>query len=159
MMAAFIDLNPVRAGLVADAEDYRWSGYGEAAAGDGGSREGIANVVGVLSCAGDRLVAQRWREVATRYRVLLGGTGGDGDTVERGEGDQAKVQGGLSVLGRRVRYFGDALVMGSEGFVEAVFEKIRGKLGLRRMVGARKARDIDFGSLRVMRDLRGEVVG
>ena len=59
------------------------------------------------------------------------------------------------MLDRRVRYFGDALVMGSEGFVEAVFQKFRRKLGLRRTVGARKARDVDIGNLRVMRDLRG----
>ncbi|MFT5188909.1 MAG: hypothetical protein ACI9DF_001628 [Verrucomicrobiales bacterium] len=33
-MAAYIDLNPVRAGLVNDPKDYRWSGYGEAVAGN-----------------------------------------------------------------------------------------------------------------------------
>src|SRR5690606_4270861 len=32
-MAAYIDLNPVRAGLVDDPKDYRWCGYGEACAG------------------------------------------------------------------------------------------------------------------------------
>ena len=32
-MAAYIDLNPVRAGLVSDPLDYRWCGYAEAAAG------------------------------------------------------------------------------------------------------------------------------
>jgi len=32
-MAAYIDLNPVRAGMVDDPADYRWSSYGEAAAG------------------------------------------------------------------------------------------------------------------------------
>jgi len=30
IMAAYIDLNPVRAGLVEDPADYRWSSYGEA---------------------------------------------------------------------------------------------------------------------------------
>jgi len=29
-MAAYIDLNPVRAGMVKDPADYRWSSYGEA---------------------------------------------------------------------------------------------------------------------------------
>ena len=29
-MAAYIDLNPVRAGMVSDPAEYRWSGYGEA---------------------------------------------------------------------------------------------------------------------------------
>jgi putative transposase len=32
-MAAYIDLNPVRAGLVKDPKDYRWCGYAEALAG------------------------------------------------------------------------------------------------------------------------------
>ncbi|MBL9128996.1 MAG: transposase, partial [Verrucomicrobiales bacterium] len=32
-MAAYIDLNPVRARIVRDPKDYRWSGYGEATAG------------------------------------------------------------------------------------------------------------------------------
>ena len=32
-MAAYIDLNPVRAGMVLNPADYRWSGYAEAMAG------------------------------------------------------------------------------------------------------------------------------
>ncbi len=32
-VAAYIDLNAVRAGLVEDPKDYRWCGYGEAVAG------------------------------------------------------------------------------------------------------------------------------
>jgi hypothetical protein len=33
VVAAYIDLNPVRAKIVGDPKDYRWSGYGEAVAG------------------------------------------------------------------------------------------------------------------------------
>jgi putative transposase len=33
MIAAYIDLNPVRAGMVKDPADYRWSSYGEAVGG------------------------------------------------------------------------------------------------------------------------------
>ncbi|MEI6607159.1 MAG: transposase [Verrucomicrobiota bacterium] len=36
-MAAYIDLNPVRAGMVKDPADYRWSSYGEAV---GGGKKG-----------------------------------------------------------------------------------------------------------------------
>ncbi len=36
-VAAYIDLNPVRAGLVKRPEDYRWSGYGEAVGGSKGA--------------------------------------------------------------------------------------------------------------------------
>src|SRR5690606_13228113 len=41
-MAAYIDLNPVRAGLVADPKDYRWSGYGAGGGGGSGARAALA---------------------------------------------------------------------------------------------------------------------
>jgi len=47
-MAAYIDLNPVRAGIVADPKDYRWSGYGAAMAGRRGAKEGLRKVVAGL---------------------------------------------------------------------------------------------------------------
>ena len=48
-MAAYIDLNPVRAGIVKDPADYRWSGYAEAVAGRKPARLGPKKVVmGVL---------------------------------------------------------------------------------------------------------------
>ncbi|MFU8849337.1 MAG: transposase, partial [Opitutales bacterium] len=40
-MAAYIDLNPVRAGLVADPKDYRFCGYAEAVAGQPRARAGL----------------------------------------------------------------------------------------------------------------------
>jgi hypothetical protein len=55
-MSAYIDLNPVRAGIVKDPADYRWSGYAEAAAGRKPARLGLKKVVmGVLAseCPGE----------------------------------------------------------------------------------------------------------
>ena len=40
-MAAYIDLNPVRAGLVEDPKDYRWCGYAEAVAGIKKAQRGL----------------------------------------------------------------------------------------------------------------------
>jgi putative transposase len=40
-MAAYIDLNPVRAGICEDPKDYRWSGYGEAVAGGKQAKEAV----------------------------------------------------------------------------------------------------------------------
>ena len=48
VMAAYIDLNPVRAGLVDGAEDYRWSGWRAALDGD---KEAIAGLCDVVGCA------------------------------------------------------------------------------------------------------------
>ena len=45
MMASYIDLNPVRAGLVEDPKDYRWSGYGEAESTGGAMVSGLRQVL------------------------------------------------------------------------------------------------------------------
>ena len=64
--AAYIDLNPVRAGLCENPEDYRWCSYAAAVAGDKLSRKGLARAWG----------QQRWTDrVAREYRVLLFGRG------------------------------------------------------------------------------------
>ena len=39
-MAAYIELNPIRAGLLADPKDYRWCSYAEALAGGKQARAG-----------------------------------------------------------------------------------------------------------------------
>lgn len=75
MISAYIDLNPVRAGMVKDPALYRWSSYGEAmgagAYGPGKkAREGL-----VRACMGHRGVgfeATRWQQVEKMYRCLLG---------------------------------------------------------------------------------------
>ena len=43
-MATYIDLNPVRAGLVDDPKDYRWCGYAEAVSGLRGAQRGLSKV-------------------------------------------------------------------------------------------------------------------
>ncbi len=42
-MAAYIDLNPVRAKICDDPKDYRWCGYAEAVAGGKEAREAVAS--------------------------------------------------------------------------------------------------------------------
>ena len=72
VMAAYIDLNPVRAGLVKRPEEYRWCSYAEALAGKMAAREGIERVMGECEefCIGRR-VTRKWREVISSYRVIL----------------------------------------------------------------------------------------
>ena len=45
VVAAYIDLNPARAGMVRVPEDYRWGGFGEAVAGKQRAREGLRQVM------------------------------------------------------------------------------------------------------------------
>ena len=64
-VAAYIELNPVRAGLCADPKDYRYCGYAEALAkGSSLAWQGISTVLGqpeTVSC----------NEVSRQYRQLL----------------------------------------------------------------------------------------
>ena len=46
-MAAYIDLNPLRAGICDDPKDYRWCGYAEAVAGGKLAREAVSWLVAV----------------------------------------------------------------------------------------------------------------
>ena len=48
-MAAYTDLNPVRAEMVSDPADYRWSGYAEAMAGKARARRGLVRIMGQIA--------------------------------------------------------------------------------------------------------------
>ena len=64
LMAAYIDLNPVRAKLVEGAEDWRWNGWSAALAGD---KEAISGLWDVLDCK-----AKDWVEWAkAKYAELV----------------------------------------------------------------------------------------
>jgi putative transposase len=113
-MAAYIDLNPVRAGLVNDPKDYRWCGYAEATSGIRKAQRGLSKVTGTP--------VDGWEKGgAEAYRCLLFSTGVEiKDTQNRNvvrqgvTADEARrvlrEKGKLSVLELvrlRVRYFSD----------------------------------------------------
>ena len=58
-MAAYIDLNPVRAGMVNDPADYRWSSYGEAVGGGRGAKKAQEGLVRAMYSYGSREVSER----------------------------------------------------------------------------------------------------
>ncbi len=110
VVAAYIDLNPVRAGMVSDPKDYRWSSYSEAVAGGRLARAAIASVLlkkdGVdCSGSGDGLVREEdlkgygWRSIAGRYRVFLFEEGQAPEQCEQGRavpGEVASCRKGFS---------------------------------------------------------------
>ena len=83
-IAAYIDLNPVRAGVVTDPADYRWSSYGEAIGGGpkGNGKKARAGLVrAVRAHRGTGADDAFWKnDVAKEYRKLL--LLGAGETVE-----------------------------------------------------------------------------
>jgi len=161
-VAAYIDMNPVRAGLVADPKDYRWSGYGEATAGSKRAREGLCVVMQGHGAE------EAWQEVARAYRLFLyQGNEERGLTPEgrplrtgfsREEVARVLAEGGkldrATLLRCRVRYFTDGVILGSKAFVEQVFQEQRAFFSPKRKTGARPMRLGDWGGLCVARDLR-----
>jgi len=162
-IAAYIDLNPVRAGMVKDPADYRWSSYGEAIGGGakGNGRKARACLVRALRAhKGIGADDSYWaNDVSREYRKLLMAgaveklevrVGRDGSMETRrnhkgmnaAEAAREKEREGELSLGKmlrcRVRYFTDGTVIGSRGFVNEAFAGARERFGPKRKDGARK---------------------
>jgi putative transposase len=173
-MAAYIDLNPVRAKMVEDPADYIWSGYGEAmASGAEGAkaRVGLAIVGKILGVDAEHPKALgesvTWEAVAERYRLWLYGEGqeihGSDVTPARAgfsleEVEKVHAAGGKLSRGQmlriKVNYFTRGGIFGTAGFINGVFESVRERFGKNRKTGARKLRGVEAGDLRVLRDLQ-----
>jgi putative transposase len=159
-VAAYIDLNPVRAGIVSDPAEYRFCGYAEAMGGFGPAREGISRLMGY---------GEVWGAAVARYRVAVFGKGQDGDADRPGrsvDGETAARvmnEGGKvrldEALRCRVRYFSDGAVLGSREFVEGFFDAARAKVGVRGWKGPRELVGSDWGGLSCARGLRRRVFG
>ena len=163
-MAAYIELNPVRAGLCADPKDYRYCGYAEALAkGSSLAREGIKIVLGHSD-------AISWKEVSQQYRKYLFVHGSLHTNTNQPAFDLATAQtvvdqqnGQLSLPDRlrcRIRYFTDGLILGSQSFVESHFYKLKHKLGYQRQRPATRLTALGCtDTLWVFRDLRVRPIG
>ena len=162
-IAAYIDLNPVRAGIVKDPAEYRWSGYSEACGGSDVARQGIIAVQSSIR----QTLNTSWSAAAAAYRTNLF-TRGEERRDEGGrllrvgfsleEAQKVIDQGGRlqlpDLLRCRVRYFRDGLAFGSKAFVESVFERNRAHFGAKRKTGARKIRFCLSDGFCTARDLR-----
>ena len=169
-MAAYIDLNPVRAGLVSDPAEYRWSGYGEAMAGRRQAKEGLRRIYGLGVRSSEVSVTEALR--GYRMRVFaqgeagLEGTDAEGNPLRRGIEREAVVQmllqkGRISAseyVQCRVRYFTDGVVLGSRGFVDGVFGRFRGHFSPGRKTGARRMQGLE-PDLFTVRALRVDLFG
>jgi hypothetical protein len=164
-VAAYIDLNPVRAGLVEDPADYAWSGYAEAVAGGRMAKEGLKRALcgreGGFLAEGDKGYLE-WYRCYIYGRGIERGEKADGKPVRRGVSREAaeevrEAEGKLpavDLLTKRVRHFTDGLAVGTKELLKAVFEAQRSYFGTKRKSGPRKIRGGEWGDLRAMRDLQ-----
>lgn len=176
-IAAYIDLNPIRAHMVDKVEDYRWSGYASAVAGNHWARIGLGRILRNSPQVSGDDYEQNWSKTGRIYRLWLydqGEVREAGDSGEAGAGwgkggfTQAEVEAELENGGKirlhriirlRVRYFSDGAVLGSAGFIESVFVRHRALFGEKRKTGARQMKGAEWEDLRVLRDLRIDRTG
>ena len=161
VIAAYIDLNPVRAGIVSDPKDWRSSGYGAAVGGVRKARAGLREIVrlhrGVEMSENEALGAYR----AFAFEAAEERVAGAGDKRgRRGATPEAVAEVKLAA-GRltnaelvrcRVRHLADGAALGSRKFVECVFKKERHRFGTRRKTGARPV--TGPGGMCALRDLK-----
>jgi hypothetical protein len=170
-IAAYIDLNPVRAGLVDDPVNYEWSGYGEAEAGSRRARRGLCKALG--------LPQDSWQTRAlARYRIFLYDQGlsaemnkkpGSGEAgkkektpVHRGFSQEARTRvrqehGELPVarlLRRRFATFSQGVALGGEDFVRRMAAFYRETMARKRERNPQSPRggSMPFFTLRDYRD-------
>ena len=158
VVAAYIDLNCVRAGLRDDPKQFRFCGYAEALARGGPAREGLRSLWPP---------GWSWEKGLAAYRKLLFGEAGKAHPGKKTLDPQVikKVyeQGGklslVELLRLRVRYFTDGVVIGSKEYVEEYFRRYYKKYVPKRKSGARKMKGGDWGGLMSLRDLQKDVIG
>ncbi|MFC7339262.1 transposase [Haloferula chungangensis] len=170
-MAAYIDLNPVRAGICEDPADYRWCNYAEALAGGQLARQAVSFLNSLAPHGGLLPANQRPRthkEGLQRWRCWLFGLpeseAGQAEQLDREKTragsatirDRVPRKAALDVLAKggrldratylrcRIRYFTDGLVIGHRDFVEQAFAACRDHFSQGRKKAARPMRGLEL---------------
>ena len=175
-IAAYIDLNPIRAGMVAKVEDYRWCGYASAVGGNHWARIGLGRILQNSPQVSGEDFEKDWEATSSLYRLWLYDQG-EVREIAKAEESSKKVRSGFTreaveaecarggklplrqAIRHRVRYLTDGAVFGSAAFVDGVFERYRSRFGEKRKSGARPMKEADWEGLHVLRDLQRDVIG
>ena len=170
-MAAYIDLNPVRAGIVEDPKDYRFCGYAEAVAGgEDKAKLGLAFIwADSMKLKKMKDGSHSFKEVLAAHRMLIFGKGShqwthkgkliDHDTavkvLEKQQGQLPKTV----MLRCRVRYFTDGAILGSAEFVRGFTGAWQREKGRKYPPKVNSMQGADWGDLAVIQSLRRQVFG
>jgi putative transposase len=155
-MAAYIDLNPVRAGMVSDPKDYRFSGYGEAVAGVELARQGLRGVWHEGFGVHDDATALQ------SHRMLIYAKGSNDQSIAQEDVVRVLEQENAilpkaQVLRCRVRYFTDGAIFGTKDFVEGFLGAVQMEKGRKRPPKVHALKGADWGDLAVIKGLRSKV--
>jgi putative transposase len=159
-MAAYIDLNPVRAGLVDDPKDYRFCGYSEAVVGVAEASRGLIHIwsdhgakqVDSALQAHRMLIFGKHASEAglpdmTRKRALK--------VLDQDDGQLPKA----AILRCRVRYFTDGAILGSAEFVRGFTAAWQVECRRKHLPKVHALRGSDWGDLAVIQGLRRQLFG
>lgn len=156
-MAAYIDLNPVRAGLVDDPKEYRFCGYAEAVSGKPKAVSGLKFIT-----AG--LYTIPTADALQSYRCMLFGKGSKpapgASQLDRAQAVRVleEEQGALPthvLLRCRIRYLSEGAVLGSQEFVKSHLESWQRSTGRKHPPKLCCIRAEASQPLAVMKDVRG----
>jgi len=126
---AYVDLNPVRAGIVKRPDDYRWNSLGYHL--QTGNRNGFLSLdFGLQDCQG-----LNGNERLAHYRQFIyevGGMASDRGSVIDAEVVEAERKKGFSPSSSdrflaRSRYFTDSGIIGSREFIRNMWQQLRGR--------------------------------
>ncbi len=163
-MAAYIDLNPVRAGLVRDPKDYRFCGYAEAVAGRPAARSGLSAVWNSSADGTPRRTSSVDEALADHRMFMLGQRAGEPGLIEierekilreleRSAGKLPRA----TVLRCRIRYFTDGAILGSAEYVAEMAALWQAGQGWKKAPVPRTLEGADWGDLSVAKGLRRSV--
>ena len=145
-VAAYIDLNGVRAGLADDPKDYRFCGYAEAVVGHTAAREGLA----LLACGG--LAGYRQSLFGIGAAPKEGRTSIDPAIAARVIDEEGGKLSMPIVLRSRCRYLSGSLVIGSRSFVSEVLKPLESRR--KRPIRPQPMEDGDWEGLNVFPKMR-----
>jgi REP element-mobilizing transposase RayT len=156
-MAAYIDLNPVRAGLVEDPKDYRFCGYAEAVAEHALAKRGLTRIWADFGAQSADAALQAHRSIIFGKRASEQGL----PEVTRTQALMVLEAGGQlskpAVLRCRVRYFSDGAILGSQEFVRAFASDWQRQRGRQYPPKANPLQGANWGDLAVIQGLRKRV--
>ena len=165
-MAAYIDLNPVRAGIVEDPKDYRFCGYAEAVIGNKLLRAGLSAVWSSYADGSSRAHAS-YEEALQMHRELIFGK----RAAEAGISEMSREKAlrvlekenamlpRTTVLRCRVRYFTDGAILGSAEFVRGFTGAWQRERERKYPPKVNSMGGTDWGDLAVIQGLRRQVFG
>jgi len=167
-MAAYIDLNPVRAGIVKDPKDYRFCGHAEAVVGHAPARKGLkliwADRLGGAEALEKKALEEKALEV--HRELMFGERANDRELAapERERLLQALEDGKVmlpraSALRCRVRYFSDGAILGSQEYVRSFVDIWQMQKGRKYPPKANPMKGADWGGLTTIQGLRRQVFG